>query len=95
MDRHGWASQSRIESARDHQERIVDRFGLQAPHRHPMPPLVGWIQFRRSGVGGLAGHAIGLGEEQSADELLGGPTIDMDELPSQMVEQFGVGGSFS
>jgi hypothetical protein len=98
-----WPKKGNIEEARplfealslDDQERIVDGLGLQATHRHPVPPQIGRIEFLNPGISIPTPHGVGLGEEQTADEPLGGPTIHMDELPGEVVEQFRMGGAFS
>jgi hypothetical protein len=73
----------------------VNSLGLQATNRHAVPPLVGRIELLNPGIGIPTAHGVGLGEEQTADELLGGPTVHMDKLPGQVIEQFRMGGAFS
>ena len=83
-----------IETSRDCQDGIPDAFSLQPPQVHAMQQPVFGVEPGGRSVGWLAGHSIGLRQQDSANQLLEGPLGFYPEPVGEMVQQLRVAGAF-
>jgi len=88
MDEHTRAAHLGIETARNGEHGIANRFALESADIHPMQQDVvgvgGFVGF----VGGLAGHLVGARKHHLADEAFQRPALFIFKMHGQRIEQF-------